>query len=171
MTMRHAGILLIGLLILSVSAVAQTGTTLPTTRRSGKSYRLVCVSIPADSRHRKDPALGNPPNVFIIVKKDGERIAKSTDVAGWELDYPRRENNHCFIDDDPSARYSIEVWASGRMTDQMILSVIGLGADDFRHPIKERLASVDDPERAATITFQAERGPRLTPADKGAKAK
>lgn len=53
-------------------------------------FRLVNVDIPPDSPLRNSPNIDHPPDLYVVVKKDGTALGKgSTIQKGWSVDFPK----------------------------------------------------------------------------------
>ena len=118
-------------------------------------YRLVNVTIPADSPLRNDEDVHKPPRIFLGVRKNGNYIGGwSTAVPGWSVDLPQEAGtNEWDIDEDPKATYTIEVWDSHFWHNHLIFSVTQMPSTAFREKILEMTGALITEERKATIKF------------------
>jgi len=130
--------------------------TQPDSSDWGGWYSIKRIIIPPDSAWRKDPHLNHPPDLYIIVKKDGTKICRaSDDVKGWEVEFPKASRNNYWIDGDVNTTYTVEVWEDDwTPPDTMVVTIVNIKVLDFKSPLHEHLAEIDDPKRAITVEFE-----------------
>ena len=74
-------------------------------------YRLVNITIPPDSPLRSNSEVNKPPKLFLVLKKNGEKIGESTDDSkGWSVDFPHELDNQFPIREGAGDCYTLEVW-------------------------------------------------------------
>lgn len=147
---------LLPVIAMSLSLSAPASDTGPTSEPVSGSYRIVRIVIPTDSPYRKSSDLNHPPNLYVCLRKNGEKIGKESEtVKGWEVEFADHERNRYRIDADDNVSYVVEVWDHNSVeSDQQVLTITGLHAADFDKPILERIANIDPPERAVHVEFQ-----------------
>lgn len=128
----------------------------PSTQPTSVKYRIVRVVIPTDSPLRGDIRLNHPPDLYVVVKKDGKVIGTSGSNEGWEVEYNATKTKNRFeIETSDTVSYTIELWSYNHWSrDNQVLSITGLKAADFANPIIEHWSAIDAKERATRIEFK-----------------
>jgi hypothetical protein len=141
--------------LLSLGGCDGSDTKKPGPTPTGPIYQLVRVVIPPDSPHRKDKKLADPPDLYVIVQKNGNPIGKKSQrQRGWEAEFAQKPENGYQIDGGNNDTFLVQIWDSQHVSDEMVLVISGLKAKDFDAPILERLTSLDLPEKAGKIEFK-----------------
>lgn len=155
--MRRKSFPLIGLLLLlSVFAlIPKELVSAQDSRAQTKTYRLVRVTIPADSLCRKRDDINKPPNSYVEIQKNGERIGElSSSAVGWESEFPDTSENRWEIELDQKASYVVKLLDSQWTADAIIFSRAGLKAASFESPITEDLGKNNSPDNAISVEFE-----------------
>lgn len=129
----------------------------PATQPASIKYRIVRVVIPYDSAHRKDTRFSNPPDLYVVIKKDGKAIGSKTGSnTGWEVEYDAlKPKNQFDIETSDTVSYTIELWDHFKVSrDVQVLSISGLKAGDFAKPIIEHFGEFGSEKRATRIEFK-----------------
>jgi hypothetical protein len=123
-------------------------------------FQLVNVTIPPDSTHRKRDDLDKPPQLYVVVEKNGEVIEGHSSIkTGWSADFAAKEENMWPVWSGTDDRYSIEVWDSNWLSDVQIVKITELSGKDFEKIIYEDGGVLDDKSRLVRITLKASRPP------------
>lgn len=145
------------------TATTPSSASVPTTadastQSSTSWYQLVNVTIPPDSPLRNDDNTNKPPELYIVLKRNGREIdVKCTVHKGWSVDFaqvPDGSVNVWPIRQGTNDRFTVEVWDSQVWGYHQVFNVTGLSGKDFDSTIREPGGALITKDRLATIVFQ-----------------
>ena len=118
-------------------------------------YQLVNITIPADSPLRKLSSIDKPPQLCLVLKKNGKKIGTTSHDTGWSVDFPSKINNQFPIRENSDARYTLEVWDWNRWSGhQMIFNVTQIKGEEFRDKIYEVGGTFKEKSRLAYFIWK-----------------
>jgi hypothetical protein len=100
-------------------------------------YRLVNVTIPAGCALRNLKSIDHPPQIYVVVRKNGVKISATQAMNGWTVAFPATKVKNQFpIRLNSTARYTLEVWDYERgWWDNHIFNITGLKGEEFQDVI------------------------------------
>lgn len=131
-----------------VTASAAEGATGATNQVD--EYYLTRVQIPPASRHRNGD---DPPDLYVVLHENGSEVASSTVQCGWEVEFPREEQNRFRV--SAGASYALYLRDQDYLSpDEDVVQVVELSAENFKGRIFESLGKHDSQDRAVTFDFK-----------------
>ena len=122
-------------------------------------YQLVSVTIPPDSPLRKIKFDGSdgPPDIYVIVRTNGEKDGRTTSSTGWQVDFPYQVANQFPIRIRSAARYTIEVWDEDYgfwNTNDNIFNITQVKGEEFAEKIYQKGGDLDVKSRLAYTVWK-----------------
>ncbi len=119
-------------------------------------YQLVKIDIPPDSPHRKNDDFSHPPRLYVIFKKNGEKIGpRSKSQEGWAAIFEPDVDNEWPVREGTDDLYTIEVWDLNWVrSSKMIFNMAGLKGEAFRKTMYEVGGELDEKNRLASIEWK-----------------
>ena len=95
-------------------------------------YQLLNVTIPPESALRNLKNIDKPPQMYVIVKKDGKFVGETTVVDGWTVDFSHTVANQFPIRSGSESRYTLEVWDDDTWSPgENIFNITQVKGEDF----------------------------------------
>ena len=120
-------------------------------------YQLVNVTIPPDSPLRKSDNIDHPPDIYVIVRKNGKKAGRTTRSTGWQVDFPYQVANQFPIRIRSAARYTIEVWDEDYgfwNANNNIFNITQVKGEEFAEKIYQKGGALDVKSRLAYTVWK-----------------
>lgn len=115
-----------------------------------EDFYLTRVRIPPASRHRDSD---DSPDLYVVLHEDGTEVAESTVQCGWEVEFPKEEQNRFRV--KPGSSYVLDLRDHDYLSsDDRIVQVVELSSESFKRRILESLGQHDSSDRAVTFDFK-----------------
>jgi hypothetical protein len=123
----------------------------PTDKDVRRWYQLLNVTIPPESPLRNRVDIDRPPQVYVIVKKDGKPIGTTSVVTGWAVDFPHDVANQFPIRSQSESRYTLEVWDDDTWSPgQNIFNITQIKGEEFaKETVRQEGGKYDQEESLA----------------------
>ena len=108
-----------------------------------------------DSDLRSDINGVDPPRLFVVVLKNGVKVATVWAAErGWEIDFdPEDDDNRIAVDLSEDVVYIVQLW-DGHWTNELIFERSSIPAKELFVPVSEASSVGLDPDELCKIYFE-----------------